>query len=233
MQNNSRKTICTAILFLFLAGTTPAQPALPEGLMLNLDFAAAKDGIIPSKTLFPLYVPLGDLNIETRNNRGMLAIRKGQGIDIPHSSLLDPTGEEWIVTTRIFALTDGIVLSQDNGTTGYVIYVKDGAIHAAIKTGHSSISLKEDKHRGITHCLRKWVTVELRIKPDMALLSLNRTRAALVRLQEPFSGEGHHIRLGDHQRLPSPLERSTTIPPDGFSGSIASLKLLRQQHRDN
>ena len=232
MRYNSRKTIYRTLFFLTALfghaafGSTSA--ALPKGLMLNLDFQQEKDGLIPSKALYPLYVPRGDLGIETVNNRNMLAFQFGQGLNIPPSTLLDPDGSEWIVSTRIFALTDGVILSQANNVVGYLIYLKDGVVHCEIKTGHSSITLAEAPSRGTTDCLKTWVTIDLRIKPDMAILSLNRKRAALVQLTAPLAGENLHIRLGNHHRLPAPFKYVQDVLPDGFTGGMSSLKIHRQ-----
>ena len=67
---------------------------LPRGLMLNLDFQKIENGLIPNKTLYPLYVPICDLDTAPNNSgRVLLMIEAGQGFDIPHSSLLDPDGE--------------------------------------------------------------------------------------------------------------------------------------------
>jgi hypothetical protein len=228
MQYNRRKTICGMIFFSGALETGLARPQLPDGLMLNMDFQRVKDGLIPSKTLYPLYVPIGPLSIETINNRSMLGIQFGQGLDIPHSSMLNPDGKEWIVTVRVFALTDGIILSQTDGEFGYVIYLKDGAIRTILRTGDSAITLKESPSRGITDGIKSWITIELRIKPDMAMMSLNRNRAAFVRLNKPLISENLQIRLGNHRSLPGLLKFTPDATPDGFTGAISSFKLLRQ-----
>ena len=119
-------------------------------------------------------------------------------------------------------------MSQGDDEKGYAIYIKDGAIQAAIHTGHSTIILKERPENGITPCLNKWVTIELKINSDMALLILNRAHAALIPLQAPLSGKDYHIRIGEHKTLPAPLSRSKTVIPTGFTGGISSLKIIRQ-----
>ena len=205
-----------------------ADQLLPKGLMLNLEFQNIKAGLIPSKTLYPLYVPIGDLGTETVNNRTMLAFQEGQGLDIPHSSLLDPDGSPWVAIIRVFALTDGLVMSQGDDEKGYAIYIKDGAVEAAIHTGHSTIILKERPEKGITPCLNTWVTIEVKINSDMALLVLNRAHVALVPLQAPLNGKDYRIRIGEHKTLPAPLSRNKTATPTGFTGAISSLKILRQ-----
>jgi len=207
---------------------TQAGTPLPKGLMLNLDFQRIENGLIPNKTLYPLYVPIDGLGTETSNNRVLLMFAAGQGLDIPHSSLLDPNGDGWVATVRVFALADGMVMSQGNDEKGYAIYIKNGAVHAAIRTGYSTIVLKERSENGITECLNKWVTIELKLTSDMAILILNRVYAAIAPLQAPFVGEDYRIRVGEHKMLPAPLRHDTTATPTGFTGAISSLKILRQ-----
>ncbi|MCF7818688.1 MAG: hypothetical protein K9M54_12500 [Kiritimatiellales bacterium] len=199
----------------------------PKGILLNLDFQHIADGLIPNKTLYPLYVPLGGLDAELVENRYVLAVQTGQHLDIPHSSLLDPDGSEWIAMIRVFARTDGIIMSQANDEKGYVIYIQDGQIRAAVRTGHSAVVLAENNETG-TSCLNKWITVELRIKPDMATLNLNRALVALAPLQAALMGGDYFIRIGEHNMLPAPLEHNPTATPSGFSGAIGSFKILRQ-----
>lgn len=219
-------------LALFMAALTIVAATkgerLPKGPMLNLDFQQIEDGLIPSKTLYPLYVPLGELSTETVNNRTLLVFNQGQGLDIPHSSLLDPDGSEWVAIVRVFALTDGLVMSQSDGERGYAVYIKDGAVHAAIQTGHSILLLKESPEMGITPCLNNWVTIELKINADMALLILNRAHVAYAPLPAALSGTNCRIRLGEHEALPAPFSRSTTAVPTGFTGAVSSFKLIRQ-----
>jgi len=221
-----------AALILLLAVAVPAgaqiKDDLPIGLMLNLDFEAAREGLIPSKSLFPLYVPQGDLGIERFNHRNMLAFQYGQGLDVPHSSLLNPDGREWIVSVRAFVLEDGLVLSQGNDEHGYAIYIKDHTVQAVLRTGNFAMVLKENERRGISKYRKKWVTIELRIKPDRAYLSLNRKRVVMVEYSTPFKGENMRIRLGAHQSLPTVLERKEDVTTDGFQGAISSLKIIRQ-----
>ena len=223
--------VMSKMLALFIAaiaiGTQAGDPP-PKGLMLNLDFERIEDGLIPSKTLFPLYVPTGEIDTEIFDNRTALIFNEGQGLDIPHSSLLDPDGSEWIAIIRVFALADGMVMSQGDDEKGYAIYIKDGAIQVALHTGHSTIILKERPENGITHCLDKWVTIELKINSDTALLVLNRAHAALIPLQAPLNGKDYRIRLGAHKTLPAPLRRNKTTVLTGFTGAIGSLKFVRQ-----
>ncbi|MEN7972621.1 MAG: LamG domain-containing protein [Verrucomicrobiota bacterium] len=206
-----------------------ADAPLPKGLMLNLDFRKAENGVIPSKALYPLHVPMEDLYIMTNHeHRVFLMLESEQGLDIPHSSLLDPDGSGWVATIRIFALSEGIVMSQGDDSEGYAIYIKDGVVHATINTGTSTITLRENPRNGITKCLNKWVTVELKIKPDMATLILNRAHAAAVPLQMPLTGKNHRIRIGEHKTLPAPLRYNKAATTTGFTGAISSFKLLRQ-----
>ncbi|MEN8254011.1 MAG: LamG domain-containing protein [Verrucomicrobiota bacterium] len=218
-----------AALIAAMAVCAQAGNPLPKGLMLNLDFQKIENGLIPNKTLYPLYVPIGDLGTITNNDkRVLLMVEYGQGLDIPHSSLLDPDGGGWVATVRVFAMSNGLVMSQGNDENGYAIHIKDGAIHAAIHTGYSTVILKERPENGITECLNKWVTIELKLTPDMAILILNRAHVAIAPLQAPFIGEDYRIRVGEHKTLPAPLRRDKTATTTGFTGGIRSLKVLRQ-----
>lgn len=217
-----------ALSLSFTCTQTEASNAVPKGLMLNLDFAHVENGLIPNKAFFPLYVPQGDAGIETLLQEPMLILKSDIGLDIPHSSLIQPDGSEWIVSIRLGALSDGMVISQCNDQYGYAIYIKDGAAHAVIRTGRSSMLLKEDSRSGIIDCTKEMVTVELRIKPDMAVLTLNRKRAAMARLDAPLNGDEMPIRIGNHPALPAIMENIQGAGPAGFSGAISSLKILRQ-----
>lgn len=196
--------------------------------MLNLDLAQTQNGLIPNKTLYPLHVPLGGLKTKTIGKRRVLDFQPGQGLDIPHSSLLDPNEKGWVMLTRIRALTDGIVLSQHNSKVGYTIYIKDGSIHAAVKTADSSFVLKESADYGITHCHGKWVSIELRIQPDRIWLGIDRRRVAEAPLENPLKGNDLRIRLGQQRHLPTSLQLLPDASPDGFAGAMASLKMVRQ-----
>jgi hypothetical protein len=221
-------------VLLLLAGLFPllcsAAPSLPVGLMLNLDFQQIKDGLIPSKTLYPLYVPLGKLDTQVVNQRNVLIINDGQGLNIPHSSLLDPNGTTWVASIQVVAKTDGIILSQYNDTCGYVIYLKDGIVHATILSGASAITLKENPENGIGSVLKKRVTIELKIGPQSAILILNRNRVAYVPLQKPLSGKDLLIRLGEHSSVPTPLKYNPAPLTKGFTGEIRLFKMIRQTH---
>ncbi len=230
MRNfGTKTTIISLALLAGLGGAVricAAERPFPTGMMLNLDLQNIEAGLIPSKTLYPLHVPLGGLETKTVNGREILILRKGQGFDIPHSSLLDPDGSEWVATIRVFLKSDGIILSQSNGQTGYVIYSKDGEIHVAIQTGGSTVLLKEDPKKSTTQYLGKWVTIDLRIQPEQAILNLNRARVATVPLPSPLSGKECKIRIGEHPTLPAPLQGDTTTA--GATGAIGSLKIVRQ-----
>ncbi len=222
-----KKTLATFIAVLAI-GAQAGSP-LPKGLMLNLDFQRIENGLIPNKTLYPLYVPIGDLGTITNNDkRILLMFEYGQRLDIPHSSLLDPDGGGWVTTVRLFAMSNGLVMSQGDDENGYAIYIKDGAVHAAIHTDYSTILLKERPENGITECLNKWVTIELKVNPDMAILILNRVHVAISPLQAPLIGEDYRIRIGEHKTLPAPLHRDKTATTTGFTGAISSLKVLRK-----
>lgn len=233
MRYNSRKNIYRAFILalalMSLTGSCLAKATPPDGLMLNLDFQNVENGLIPSKTLYPLYTPLGNLGIETIHNRSMLAFQFGQGLSIPHSSLLDPDGREWVISVRAFVLSDGIILSQSNHQVGCIIYIKDGVVHAAVTTGASTFTLTESPTRGgTTDCINSWITIELQIKPDMAILILNRKRCAMAQLSTPLTGDKLHVRLGNHRSLPRPFNYIKQMAPDGFTGAISSLKFIRQ-----
>jgi len=216
-------------VFVVLIACTNAFAGLqPKGLMLNLDFEAVSEGLIPSKAMHALHVPVQDLGVEFINNRHMLAFQDDQGLDIPHSSLLDPNGDEWIVSVRAFPLTDGIIFSQTNDKNGLVIYMQDGHILAAVRTGNSTFILKERENRGLTKYRKRWVTIEIRIKKGLALMSLNRERVAMVMDQPALDGENLRIRLGEQRSLPPMLNHVSGMTPVGFTGAITSLKILRQ-----
>jgi hypothetical protein len=204
-----------------------AQTEYPKGLMLNLDFEQAKDGLIPSKTLFPLFVPQGDLSIDRINYRNLLTFQENQGLNIPNSYLLTPDGSEWVVTLRAFVLTDGIILSQENDEHGLVIYIKDSAVQAVLRTSHVALTLKENPRLGISNYKNQWVTIELRISQDRAFLLLNRKRVAMVNLDAPLKGENMNIRLGTHSKLPRVMKYKSDMGSVGFTGAISSLKIHR------
>jgi hypothetical protein len=216
-------TVLASLAFISSAGA-----ALPKGIMLNLDFQQIKDGVIPNKSLYPLHVPIGNLGTNLSNNRTVLILEEGQGLDIPHSTLLDPDGSGWIASIRVFALTDGLVMSQSDDERGYAIYIKDGRIEVAVQTGHSTVYLTEMEESGLTPCINTWVSIELIIKQDHALLILNRAHVALIPLDGPLTGSDARIRIGQHDKLPAPLSRNQSFSPEGFTGAISSVKILRQ-----
>ena len=206
-----------------------AQEALPKGLMLSLDFRNVSKGLVPNSGTFPLYVPTGDQKVEiSPDNRYVLPFQENDTLQIPHSTLLDPDGSEWIVSARIYTTKDGIVLSQYNAQQGYVIRVVNGTVQVALRTEHSTIILKEDPRTGLTKCNNRWTTVELRIKPDMAFLLLNRKRAAMATLGAPLSGENMYLRLGHQPVRPSILKNIPHWKTEGFAGAFTSLKVIRQ-----
>ena len=219
------------ILLAFALCRLPADAAeaLPKGLMLNLDFRNVTGGLIPNRGTFPLSVPLGNLKIGRGvDNRFILPLQQYETLEIPHSSLLEPDGSEWIVTTRVYPLNDGILLSQSNDQHGYIIRIKDGTVQAALRTKNAAFTLQENPNSGLTRCLNRWVTIELRIKPDMAYLMINRKLAAMVPLDAPLQGENMYIRLGNHPALPGMLKNLHDWKPAGFAGGFATLKIFRQ-----
>ncbi len=200
----------------------------PKGIILNLDFQNIHDGLIPNKTLYPLYVPLNDLGTKIVDDRTLLMFNQGEGLDIPHSSLLDPAGTTWVASIRMIALTDGIIMSQCNDDSGYMIYLKDGIVHAAILTAGSVITLREGMESGIGNVMKKRVSIVLKITPNSASLMLNRRGVASTRLQHPLAGENHRIRIGEHAEEPAVLKQNPLSPMSGFTGGISSFKILRQ-----
>ncbi len=196
--------------------------------MLNLDFLDVQEGLVMNKALFPLHVPQGGLEIGRDYGRGLVWFEPGRGLDIPHSSLLDPDGSEWIFSARVFVQSNGMIMAQSNGELGYAIYTVDGGVRASLRTSHATITLAEDPARGISDRMRRWTTIELRIKEDMAYLSLNRTRIAMAWLDAPLKGEKMTLRLGSQPALPAFMERVPGATPIGFVGAMSSVKLLRQ-----
>ncbi len=227
MKKPTYKRLPTTGWLIALMALGAAASELPKGLMLNLDFRKIEEGLIPNKTLYPLYVPTGNLASKSDNRRTVLIFEEGQSLTIPHSSLLDPDGGEWIATVRVFARTDGIVMSQGNEKTGYTIYIRDGEIRVSIRSDDSVAILKERPEYGITPCLNRWVSIEVRIGPGTASLILNRAQVAFLSLPNPPSGSGHHIRLGEHLSLPIALQHDPEATPTGFTGAVRSVKILR------
>ena len=228
MKKNIHRWLCaTGFLLALIPTGTPAED-LPKGLILNLDFRQIEDGLIPNKTLYPLHVPQGDLSTKSDGRRTFILLEEGQHLDIPHSILLDPEDGEWVAMIRIFARTEGLIMSQGNDKVGYAIYLQDGAIKIAVKTGSSTNLLMERLDYGITPALNHWVTIEIRFRPNEVSLLLNRARVASIPLAEPLHGKNLQIRIGEHQTLPVALQHLPDITPAGFTGAIRSLKILRQ-----
>ena len=99
---------------------------------------------------------------------------------------------------------------------------------AVIRTGNCALVLKEDRRTGITDCRREMATVELRIKSDMVLYTVNKNRVAMIALDAPLQGKTMPIRLGKHHKVPSVGENIPGVESTGFYGAISSLKILRQ-----
>ena len=216
-------------LLSFSTITSAQELNFPSGLILNLDFYHIQNGLIPNKTSYPLYVPTGQLTVATvSKNTKVLQIKPGEGFSIPHSFLLDPTTNEWVVTLRVFIQTDGLILSQGNRKSGYVIYVKEGAIHAIVRTPSDTSYLQERASTGITNYKNRWVTIDLQLLKDRAVLSLNRTHVAEIPLKVPMVGKNFQIQIGQHKKIPVPLKDYPNASTNGFSGAIRSLKMLRQ-----
>ena len=208
--------------------TAGLKERMPKGLMLNLDFEGAKDGLIPNKALYPLYVPEGSLFVDRIKHRNLLVVDPERGLDVPHSSLLDPAGDEWIVSLRAYLLSDGLIMSQGNDKHGFAIYVKDFQIFARVRTGNVAYTLQENPRSGVSKLRKKWVTVELRIGEGHAFLSLNRKYAAKVMGQPALDGEDMRIRIGTHRETPGVFQEFHGMPTTGFSGAINSFKIHRK-----
>ncbi len=223
----------TAASFLALTGLLCrmavglSEQTLANGLVLNLDCRRVEDGMVKSTSLFPLHVPQGELQFGQVEGLSGLLFTPGKGLDIPHSSLLDPHGGEWVVSMRIHAEADGLIMSQADGDLGYAIYLKDGLVHATVRTEHTAVTLAP-RNRVKSHDLKKRIVVELRIKERRAILSLNRHHVAMVDLTAPLWGDNAFIRLGRHHALPSVLRNIPGSSPVGFQGVIGSLKIYRQ-----
>ncbi len=196
--------------------------------MLNLDFEGARDGLVPNKALYPLFVPHSPLHIERIKHRNLLMVDPQTGLNIPHSSLLDPDGDDWVITIRLFLLTDGLILSQGNDEHGVAVYAKDGQIFARVRTGLVAFTLEENPRYGISKFRKKWITIELRVEKGRALLILNRKRAAMVRDQPPLNGDGMRIRLGTHREIPGVFQQFHGMQTAGFTGAVSSFKIHRQ-----
>ncbi|HEY5653729.1 MAG TPA: hypothetical protein VIR63_05105 [Pontiella sp.] len=196
--------------------------------MLALDFEQIENEIIRSNGLYPLHVPLGGLKTAKVKDRPALVFQPEQGLSIPHSTLLDPDGKDWVVAMRVFVKQDGLLLSQGNDDQGYAIFLKDGLIQAVVFNALSPIALKGKADAILTNHLNKWIWIELRIQNNLASLTINRQRMATVPLNKPFAGENMHIRLGNDNEFPDFIKKSIEIDGVGFSGALSALKILRQ-----
>jgi len=197
-----------------------AAESRPKGILLNLNFDESTQDLVFNKTLYPLHVPLGNLELTAVAGKKSLVFQEGQQLRIPHSSLLDPDGSEWIVSVRCRALADGIVMSQGNDETGYLFFLKNGMANAVIQIGGKMFLLRERPDSLPTKCIGEWITLELQIQPNEAFFYINRNRIASTPLPTPLSGTNLYIRIGNHA---APGNES-----NGFSGAISSLKILRQ-----
>ncbi len=225
--------IGAALLYGLSAVTGTATPAAiyPKGVMLNLDFQDAQEGLIPNKGFYPLYVPQGTLAIEPLLNEPMLVFTPDTGLDIPHSSLIQPDGNEWVVSVQLGAHIDGgdgLVVTQGDAEHGYAIYLKDGVPHAVVRTGNCAMMLREDPEMLQTDCRKQMTSIELRIKSDSAQLIINRNRVSTVALDAPLNGDYMPIRIGAQPTLPPILKNFPGIESHGFSGAISSFAIWRQ-----
>jgi hypothetical protein len=229
---NLKKIQSIFLLFplLFFSRSVPAQDfTFPPGIVLNLNFQHIKNGLIPNKARYPLYVPIGTLSTATTaQNKTVLQIKPHEGLSIPHSFLLDPHSNEWVITLRVFIQSEGLILSQENQESGYAIYVKDGAIRAAVRTKAETYYLQENREYSVTNYKNRWVTIDLQLLEKYAILSLSRNRAAKLPLKVPMFGKNFKIQIGQHTKLPLALKDYPNASTNGFSGAIRSLKILRQ-----
>lgn len=212
-------------------GQAQTRTTMPKGIMLNMDFRNATEGLVPNRSNYPLYTPLKGVQIKTLLREPMLVLPADQGLDLPHSSLIQPDGSEWIVTVRLGARPDGgngMVVSQCDDAHGYAIYLKDGAVHAAVRTADSTLVLRQPPATVIMDCRKEMVSVELRIKADRAVLMLNRARVADAPLSAPLTGDYMPVRLGMHHETPSLLKDMPNITAQGINGAISHLLIWRK-----
>jgi len=234
-----KKILKSYLLFLvFVTGFVQARdwrteqivplPVFPKGFAISLDFEHIHDGLIPSKSIFPLYVPLGDLELRMARLRRVVMIQHGESLFIPHSSVLDPNGKKWACSVQFYAGSDGLIVSQCNQTDGYAIYIVDGIIHAAIHNRGQTVVLCEKMGGGIGKAFRKRITVVLEIDKDKTFLLVNRTLVAHADLKKAFSGKNFFIQIGENKNILPALKQIPKFPKNGFSGAISAFKIIRQ-----
>jgi hypothetical protein len=225
--------IVVSLLFLAHLGTQ-AQETIsfaPKGRVLNMDFDATMNGLIPNKGGYPLFVPLNGLEVKTLINEQMLDLPADKGLIVPHSSILQPDGSMWISSVRVGVRASGktgMVMSQTNDRHGYAIYLLDGAVYAAVSTDDSVIILQENSDSILHDCSKSMVRIDLEIKADEAILLLNRAIVASAPLTAPLDGaDNMPLRIGNHESLPGFLTEKE-IPANGIFGAISTLQLWRQ-----
>ena len=192
----------------------------PKGRVLDLNLSETEDGLIPSKTLYPLYVPQGDLPLRVKDGRSVLLFSSSDSLEIPPSSLLDPNGEEWVLTMRVFSKTDGVLFTQSNGEDGFTLLIQDGLLQVRFQDQGKITLLRQPKESGV-FCKNQWITIDLRIESHTALLFVNRVRVATIPRERPLQGKNMRLRIG----CPAEPEPSSL---SGFSGALERFKLLRQ-----
>ncbi|MBN2683671.1 MAG: hypothetical protein JXR40_00195 [Pontiellaceae bacterium] len=222
------------VTMLFLVHfNTQAQEATafyPKGLMLNMNFDAVTNGLVPNKGGYPLYVPLNGLEVNTLINEQMLDLPADQGLTVPHSSILQPDGSMWVTSVRVGVRPsgkNGMVMSQTNDRHGYAIYLLDGAVYAAVCTADSVVILQQDSSSVIRDCSKGMVRIDLEIKANEAVLLLDRAKVASAPLTAPLDGADMPLRIGNHNSLPDFLTEQE-IPANGIFGAISILQLWRQ-----
>lgn len=121
-----------------------------------------------------------------------------------------------------------MVVSQFDDSHGYAIFLLDGAVYAAVKTGDSAVLLHQEPGSLITDCREQMVQIDLRIKPDGVTLMLNRDLVASGPLSSPLKGEYMPVRIGSHQERPPMLKTLSEITHQGIDGAISLLMIRRQ-----
>ncbi|MBN2704465.1 MAG: hypothetical protein JXR23_09670 [Pontiellaceae bacterium] len=226
--------IVVSMLFLAHLDTPAQEPTAfyPKGLIFNMNFDAASNGLVPNKGGFPLFVPLNGLEVKTLINEQMLDLPADQGLTVPHSSILQPDGSMWLAGVRVGVRPSGktgMVMSQTNDRHGYAIYLLDGAVYAAVCTADSVIILQQSSDSILRDCSKGMVRIDLEIKANEVVLLLDRAKVASAPLTAPLDGGGADmlLRIGNHESLP-PFLAEQEIPANGIFGAISLLQLWRQ-----
>ena len=233
MKELNRQLLLLIALLLVAPGlrANENEPVYPAGLMLNLDFAHAENGLIPNQGLYPLYVPLGTLEVKTLLSEPMLNLLPPKGLSVPHSSLLQPDGNTWQATVRVGCRSiegNGLIMSQANQEHGYALFLHEGSVYAAVRTAESTVILHQTPTAIVIDPRKKMVIIDLRIEADKAILLLDRAPVATLPLTAPLRGEYMPIRIGNNAELPDFLKTVEGIDATGIDGAISALRIWRQ-----